>query len=124
MSRLPKPLLICMLALSCSPLAFSLPAQTPGQSMDGMHERTLSGTITDPHHEPLRGAIVELQEGESANIISYVTDQDGRYHFLRLKGNQDYSVWAKFRNRESKHRSISKFADKPEQVVDFELETF
>jgi hypothetical protein len=124
MLRLPKPLLVCLLALSCAPVALSLPAEVSAQGMDGMRERTLSGTITDPHHEPLRGAVVELQEGDSANIVSYVTGEDGRYHFLRLKGNQDYSVWAKFRTRESKHRSVSKFADKTEQVVDFELETF
>jgi hypothetical protein len=121
---MPKSLLLGSLLFLCAPLATSIPAQTLSQSMDGMHERTLSGMVSDPHHEPLRGAIVELQEGDSANIVSYVTGADGRYHFLRLKGNQDYSVWAKFRNRESKHRSVSKFADKPEQMIDFELETF
>lgn len=124
MPRMSKTLLLGSLVLLCVPGTYPVPAQTLGQSMDGMHDRTLSGIVTDPHHEPLRGAIVELQEGDSANIVSYVTGPDGRYHFLRLKGNQDYSVWAKFRNRESKHRSVSKFADKPEQVIDFELETF
>jgi hypothetical protein len=124
MTCLPKSILLCALALACVPVAPAVLAQTLGQSMDGMHDRTLSGMVTDPHHEPLRGAIVELQEGDSANIVSFVTGADGRYHFLRLKGNQDYSVWAKFRTRESRHRSVSKFNDKTEQNVDFELETF
>jgi hypothetical protein len=123
MPRLFKPILTSILALTCA-LGPVAPAQTLGSNSNGMQDRTLSGIVTDPHHEPLRGAIVELQEGDSANIVSYVTGEDGRYHFLRLKGNQDYSVWAKFRNRESKHRSVSKFADKAEQSVDFELETF
>jgi hypothetical protein len=124
MPRMSNSILLSSLIFLCVPIAPSMPAQNLGQSMDGMHDRTLSGIITDPRHEPLRGAIVELQEGDSANIVSFVTGPDGRYHFLRLKGNQDYSVWAKFRNRESKHRSVSKFADKPEQMIDFELETF
>ncbi len=86
--------------------------------------RDLSGTVTDPHHEPLRGAIVQLQQDGSANIATYITGDDGRYRFLRLDGNLDYRVSVKFRERTSHPRNISKFDSNMHKVIDFTMEPF
>ncbi len=99
------------------------PALRPQDSL-GNPTRDLSGVVTDPQHEPLRGAIVQLQAGDTPNITSYITGDDGRYRFLRLNGSSDYRVWVKFRNRTSRPRSISKFDSNMHKVIDFTMETF
>lgn len=85
--------------------------------------RELSGIVTDGH-EPIRGAIVELEAVGTHDIISYVTEDDGRYHFKRLNSDQDYRVWVVFRKRHSKAREISKFDDHEKKVIDFRIEPF
>jgi Carboxypeptidase regulatory-like domain len=101
-----------------------LPALGAQQNSAGTPSRDLSGTVTDPHHEPLRGAIVQLQVGDSPNISSYITGDDGRYRFLRLNGDLDYRVWVKFRDRTSHPRSLSKFDTNLHKVIDFTIESF
>jgi hypothetical protein len=86
--------------------------------------RELSGTVTSPSHEPLRGAVVEIQAGEGAQIRSYITAEDGRYHFKALNSEADYTIWVVFRNRHSKSKAISKFDSHPDKVIDFTVETF
>jgi hypothetical protein len=104
------------LAISSNPLH--------AQTMDGHKLRNLSGIISSPDHEPLKGAIVELQEGDGAAIKSYITSQNGEYHFNRLNSDADYKVWVVFRTRHSKSKDISKFDDHLDKVIDFTVETF
>jgi hypothetical protein len=114
--RLALGLLLSLLPMSATP---AQPMQMGGHSV-----RTLTGTVTDPHHEPLKGAVVKLQVGDTSNITTYITGPDGRYIFKRLDGNVDYKVWATFRERTSKAREISKFDTNMDKEVDFTLETF
>ena len=86
--------------------------------------RTLTGTVTDPSHEPIRGAVVELRNGKSNEVISYLTDPSGHYDFKRLDGNTDYDVWVLFRNRRTPTRSISKFDGHMAKVINFTIRTY
>jgi hypothetical protein len=119
------PLVAMALLLGLLPLS-ALPAQplAAPEQMSGHTLRTLTGTVTDPHHEPLKGAVVKLQTGDTSNITTYITGADGRYVFKRLDGNVDYKVWATFRERTSKPREISKFDNNMDKEIDFTLETF
>jgi hypothetical protein len=114
------PRLALGLLLGLLPLS-ALPAQ-PMQT--DHHPRTLTGTVTDPQHEPLKGAVVKLQVGDTSTITTYITGPDGRYIFKRLDGNVDYRVWASFRERTSKSREISKFDANMDKEINFTLETF
>jgi hypothetical protein len=86
--------------------------------------RTLTGTVTDTSHEPIRGAVVELRNGKSNEVISYLTDTSGHYDFKRLDGNTDYDVWVLFRGRHTPTRSISKFDSHMAKVLNFTIRTF
>ena len=81
--------------------------------------RTLSGTVTDTGHEPIRGAIVQLRNQNSNQMLTYLTDANGRYSFKRLNGNADYDVHVIYRGRHSPSRSISKFDSHMSKVIDF-----
>ena len=84
-----------------------------------MTTRSLSGTVTDGHNEPLRGAVIQVQNEATTSVISLITGRDGRYTFKRLDGQTDYRLWARFKGQKSKVRTLSQFdSDKP-RVVDF-----
>ena len=71
--------------------------------------RDLSGNVEDGQHEPLRGAVVYLEDGNTHGVTTYITDRSGRFTFKRLRGDIDYDVWAVFRGQDSKHRTLSQF---------------
>ena len=83
--------------------------------------RSLSGTVTDKQHEPLRGAVVEVENLGDQEVQSFLTDKDGRYNFKRLDGNTDYSFWATYRSHRSRTRGISKFNGKSDVVVNLTI---
>ncbi|MGA7159106.1 MAG: carboxypeptidase-like regulatory domain-containing protein [Acidobacteriaceae bacterium] len=86
--------------------------------------RTLSGTVTDDGHEPIRGAIVELHDQKSDQMVSYLTDANGHYNFKRLDGNADYDVHVVYRGHHSPSRAISKFDSHMNKVINFKLRSF
>jgi hypothetical protein len=79
--------------------------------------RTLKGTVTDRHHEPLKGAVVQLQNEQTGAVVSYLTDRQGSYSFKRLLQDDDYKVWATYRGGKSRSREISHFDSKPDKVI-------
>ncbi len=104
------------LMLAALPVAAQMPTQTT--------LRTLSGTVTDTGREPIRGAIVELRNESSHELVTYITEIDGTYNFKRLDGNADYVVWVVFRGRRSPTHTISKFDSHMTKVIDFKVKTF
>ena len=100
----------------------ALPAatQTPGDPT----VRSLSGQVTDTSHEPIRGAIVELRDEKSNEVVTYLTDADGHYEFKRLDGNIDYEVWVVFRGRRTPIHTISKFDSHLAKVINFTMRTY
>jgi hypothetical protein len=75
--------------------------------------RNLTGTVTDAHHEPLAGAIVQLHDDNTGSVVSYITNRTGRYTFKRLSTDDDYHVSATFRDQHSRSRYLSKLNSKP-----------
>lgn len=104
------------LMLSALPAATQMPTQ--------ITTRTLSGTVTDTSHEPIRGAVVELRNVASREVVTYITEQNGEYNFKRLDGNADYEVWVVFRSYHSPTHSISKFDSHMTKVINFAVRTF
>jgi hypothetical protein len=86
--------------------------------------RNLTGTITDPHSEPLRGAVVELRNDKTNEVVTYITGVTGQYTFKRLDGTTDYEVWVLFRGHHSATHNISKFDSHMAKVIDFTVRTY
>jgi hypothetical protein len=104
-------------------LLWSLPAAAR-QQPPATTTRNLSGRVTDEGHEPLRGAIVNLQNPADNSVTTYITQTNGEYQFKRLNGSLDYRVWATFRGHSSAVRSISKFDSNMEKVINFEMKPY
>jgi hypothetical protein len=86
-----------------------------------MGTRNLSGTVTDHQHEPLKGAVVEVENGVTMGVVSYITNRDGKYTFRRLDGDTDYLLWVNFRGRKSKVRKLSQFDSNRPKTINFVL---
>ncbi len=80
--------------------------------------RNLAGSITDPHHEPLKGAVVQLHNDTTKSVISYITGRDGLYRFERLDANTDYHVSADYKGHPSPSKGVSLYDTAPNKVVD------
>lgn len=115
----PTPRALPLAALLIAALLNGAAAQEPAST-----QRNLSGTVTDPSHEPLRGAVVELQNPANESVESYITDATGHYTFKRLDGQTDYRIWATFRGHRSHTRSISKFDSHLQKVVNFTIRSY
>ena len=107
----------CLPALGFLTFLFLWPVLAVGQK----GTRDLSGTVTDHQHEPLKGAVVEVENDVTLGVISYITNRDGKYTFKRLVGDTDYRVWVTFHGRKSKVRQLSQFDTNRPKTVDFVL---
>lgn len=87
-----------------------------GLAFAGAHAQTslreVSGSVTDQHNEPLRGAIVFLENESTLQVITYVTDNSGAWVFKRVDADTDYQLWASYRGVLSPKRNLSKFNSK------------
>lgn len=83
--------------------------------------RNITGSVTDGGHEPLRGAVVQIEAAGTLVIQSYVTDQRGEYHFRNMSSDTDYTLWATFRGNKSKTFSLSKFDHKLDRQIPLEI---
>jgi hypothetical protein len=86
--------------------------------------RNLTGTAQDRHHEPLNGAVVEIENENTKGVISYITDRNGRYSFKRIQGEVDYRVWFTYRGQRSKVRELSQFDDRPNATINLMVKSY
>ncbi len=86
--------------------------------------RTVRGVVTDGSHEPLKGAVVQVENDETKSVRSYITDSHGAYTFARLDGDADYRVFARFRGKESKSRTVSGFDTHPVRIINLVIRLY
>ena len=87
-----------------------------------MGTKNLSGTVTDHQHEPLKGAVVQVENDVTMGVVSYITSRDGKYSFKRLDGDTDYRLWVNFRGTQSKVRHLSRFDSNQPKIINFVLD--
>jgi hypothetical protein len=116
-SRTRWPLLLLLL-LACTaswPQGF---AQNIGQAV-----RVVQGTVRDSSDQPQANAVVYLQDQKSMEVRTFITEADGHYRFGQLSSEVDYQLWAEFKGRKSKTRSISSFDSKKQFNIDLKIDT-
>jgi hypothetical protein len=98
--------------LSIILLLFGLP------SLPQSELRGVSGVVTDKRGNTLPGAAVELENTNDLSIVSYITGNDGAYHFTKLHDDVDYTLKAKYRKYWSKAKTLSKFNSSKHPKID------
>jgi len=110
-------------------MAFALTAsaqETRQSKKEAATLRSLQGTVYDKDDKPVVGAVVQLKDVRTLQMRSYISKEEGEYHFSSLKIDDDYEVEAKNKDLTSGPKKISIFdnrkiviqnlkADKPEK---------
>ena len=62
----------------------------------GQQFRTVRGTVKDQQGHLLAGAVVQIEDRVTLQIRSYVTQDDGAYHFGDISADLTYHLQAKY----------------------------
>lgn len=107
---------------SCAPftLAHSLWA-APGASAPT--QRAVQGRVVDKQDGAIAGAVVYLKDTRSLAVKSYLTDEEGHFHFGQLSDGADYEIWAEQNGKRSSSKNISQFNSKLDIQFTLKIDT-
>jgi hypothetical protein len=83
--------------------------------------RSVRGTVKDNKGHFLGGAVVQIEDRTTLRIRSYVTRNDGAYHFDGLSPDLTYHVRANYSGVSSRTKTCSKFDSDRVVVVDLTI---
>jgi hypothetical protein len=89
----------------------------------GPVRRTIEGKVHDKNDAPLKGAVVYLKDSRTLAVKSFISDDDGVFHFGQLSQNTDYELYAEFQGKRSKSKNISSFDNKNDFNFTLKIET-
>ncbi len=85
-------------------------------------ERIVQGTVRDAEDHAVNGAVVQLKDTRSLQVRSFITQQDGAYHFSGLKVDNDYDLKADYKGMTSGWKTLSVFDSRKEPVMNLKLD--
>ena len=85
--------------------------------------RIVQGIVLGSDDQPQANAVVYLQNQKTQEVRTYITEGDGHYRFGQLSSDADYQLWAEYKGRKSKTRTISSFDSKKEFNFNLKIET-
>jgi hypothetical protein len=109
--------LLVLVGVSCC----SLEAQK-NKKDDDANTRVVQGQVLNADDQPVVGAVVQLKDMHSLQIRSFVTQEEGKYHFSGLKTEIDYQVKAMFNGMSSASKTVSLFDTRKIAVLNLKLE--
>jgi len=83
--------------------------------------RSVHGIVSDNGDNPVKGAVVYLEDTKTLQIRSFISGGDGEYHFAGLSANVDYKVHAEREDHSSATKTLSSFNSKKDAVIDLKL---
>jgi hypothetical protein len=83
--------------------------------------RIVEGVVFYRGGEPAADAAVQLEDQVSLQVVSSITDRDGRFHFTGLSPDRDYQIRAMKKGYWSSPHNISRFSSRAVETVHLEL---
>lgn len=105
------------LGFTAAPVAPRAQAQQRGP----VH-RTVEGKVKGKDDAPVKGAVVYLKDSRTLAVKSFISDEDGAFHFGQLSQNTDYEIYAEFQGKRSKVKKISSFDSKNDFIFTLNIE--
>ncbi|MGC2637460.1 MAG: carboxypeptidase-like regulatory domain-containing protein [Acidobacteriaceae bacterium] len=106
--------------LVCAALLFIATAVPVVRAQD-FGVKQLNGKVLGAQDAPLSGAIVYLENSRNNDIKSYITENDGGYHFANLSADTDYTLWAAYKGKKSATKTISSFDTRKQVFIDLHI---
>ena len=107
----------CLLVLL---LLASAPASFAQKEKEG-NTRSVQGAVTNPDDSTAVGAVVQLKNIKTLQIRSFITKDDGAYHFFELSPDVDYELKADFQGASSGPKTLSSFDSRKKVVINLKL---
>jgi len=101
-----------LLLVVCVPTAF---AQKENAT------RSVEGAVTNADESSVTGAVVQLKNLKTLQIRSFITKEDGTYHFFELSPDVDYELKADFQGATSGSKTLSSFDSRKKAVINLKL---
>jgi len=92
------------------------------KNRDDTNTRIVQGTVTDPSSNPVQGAVVQLKDTKTLQVRSFITQQNGDYHFAGLSTNVDYELKAEKSGASSGSKTLSVFDSRKTAVINLKLD--
>jgi len=83
--------------------------------------RTVEGKVTNAAKQPVAKAVVQLKNVKTLQIRSFITEEDGSYHFAGLQTDVEYQLKAEFNGIATGWKTLSVFNSKKAPVVNLKL---
>ena len=91
------------------------------QGRDDSAPKSVQGTVTDTTDKAVDGAVVQLKDTKTLQIRSFITKEDGTYHFFELSPDVDYELKADFQGASSGSKTLSSFDSRKKAVINLKL---
>jgi pimeloyl-ACP methyl ester carboxylesterase len=111
-----------ILLLMISVLAVGLADAQRRRPDPGPQPKNIRGVVQDLRGTPLAGASVYVRDMKTNITRTLTTDQQGLYAIYALSPAVDYEVYADFRGKSSEKRFVSSFLNRPDNVLNFQLD--
>ena len=101
--------------LLCAPGTFAQ------KKKGGETTRSVQGTVTVADDSPVSGAVVQLKNTKTLQIRSFITQDDGTYHFYDLSPDIDYELKADYQGASSNTKTLSSFDSRKQTILNLKL---
>jgi len=95
--------------------------ETKKEKKEAAAERMVQGTVYDPDDKFVNGAVVQLKDQRSLQVRSFITQENGAYHFSGLKIDNDYQMKADYNGMTSGWKTLSVFDTRKEPIINLKL---
>lgn len=83
--------------------------------------RTVEGMVTNAAKQPVAKAVVQLKNTKTLQIRSFITQEDGSYHFAGLGTDVEYQLKADHEGATTSWKTLSVFNSKKTAVINLKL---
>jgi|SRR5665213_1138069 len=91
------------------------------QKSEDTTTRTVEGMVTNAAHQPVAKAVVQLKNAKTLQIRSFITQDDGAYHFAGLGADVEYQLKADHDGAATSWKTLSVFNSKKTAVINLKL---
>ena len=100
--------------LLCAPATFA-------QKKKAENTRSVQGTVTLADDSLVNGAVVQLKNTKTLQVRSFITKEDGTYHFYDLSPDIDYEIKADYQGASSSTKTLSSFDSRKQTTLNLKL---
>ena len=116
-----KRIIVALVAAVALAGAVTMPAYAQNKDSDERQTRSVQGVVTNDAEAPLEGAVVQLKNLKTLQIRSFITKQNGTYHFHSLSPDIDYELRAEHQGASSGSKTLSSFDSRKTAVMNLKV---